>query len=114
MFSTWEQIPNIIQNKDGRPSWTLNESEKTRLQTLYENNTPYIRICIVALTILQLIWEIMLLATCVYFHNMPSKLIGALLAVAGWLVTYQWWYKLVQTGHQNGPTLPGVGRVKYL
>jgi hypothetical protein len=52
----------------------------------------------------------MLLATAVYFHNMPSKLFGAMLAILGWFISYQGLYK-----RDNAiPCLPGQGRIKYI
>jgi len=75
---------------------------------------PYIRLLIFILTLLTLLWELMLLATILYFHNMPQKLTGAAFAATGWFLSYRVWYmpKVSRmTAWTPGP--PGRGLIRY-
>lgn len=109
-FSTWSTISEVIENKDGKPSWNLSPDDAETLRYLYKQNTPFVQCLIVLLTFLQFTWEVMLLATSVYFHTMPSKLVGLSLAILGWFLTYQWWYKQIDAV----PSRPGMGKFRYM
>ena len=69
----------------------------------------------VALSLLTLLWELMLLATAIYFHNLPQKLTGAAFAALGWFISYRVWYlptTAAMTAWTPGPT--GRGVIKYM
>ena len=76
----------------------------------YTKHLPYVRATVVVLTLMQLIWELMLLTTTLFFHNMPQKLMGGTFAVICWLLSYQIWFK-VET---LPPGPPGKGLFKYM
>jgi len=88
--------------------------ELDRVQFAYSWSLPYIRLLVVALTLLTLLWELMLLATIFYFHNMPQKLTGAAFAAIGWFLAYRVWY-LPSTSKLTmwTPGLPGCGLIRY-
>ena len=54
--------------------------------------------------VLMLIWMVMLVVTCLYFHTFYSKALGASCGIASWMVTYNEWYK-----YDFSPGLPGFG-----
>jgi len=70
----------------------------------YAINTEYVNICydvcVNALLILMVLWEIMLFFTCVYFHTLLQKLLGMLFGVA---VTYIC-HKIFNMNHPMLPT----------
>lgn len=106
----WERIDEIIRKESTNPISRFSEDKLAQLKTLYEENTPRIRCMIVVLTLLSLIWEVMLLSTIVYFHNLAQKLVGACFAALGWFISYRFWYKWKSWT----PGLAGQGDLKYL
>ncbi|XP_034027442.1 fat storage-inducing transmembrane protein 2 [Thalassophryne amazonica] len=46
----------------------------------------------VALNLIVTIWVWMFVCTSVYFHDLSHKLLGTLCGLAGWFVTYRFWY----------------------
>lgn len=56
--------------------------------------TPLVRVLFVALALLSLLADTALVLTAVYYHTMPSKVFGCLLAVVFWLLTYCLLYRL--------------------
>ena len=54
-------------------------------------------------SLLLLLWEFMLVCTTVYFHNVQQKVLGALIALFTWYVTYRVWYK-----NELSPGVPWV------
>ncbi|XP_074662038.1 acyl-coenzyme A diphosphatase FITM2-like [Tubulanus polymorphus] len=87
----WDKIRNFIFEEE-KEMKNLNESELIVLKDSFNQFTIYIRILFIILTLLLLLWELMLIATVVYFHNMPQKLIAALIAVCNWFITYHIWF----------------------
>lgn len=105
----WERIADIVKDEEEKPSGRFRESELLKLQELYANNTPYVRGLAVSLMVLTFIFEIMLLGTTIYFHNMPQKLTAAALGVLGWFLTYRVWYK-----SEYSPGEVGNGKFRYM
>ena len=56
--------------------------------------TPLVRVLFVALALLSLVADWSLVLTAVYYHTMPSKVLGCLLALLFWLLTYCLLYRL--------------------
>ncbi|XP_066834480.1 acyl-coenzyme A diphosphatase FITM2 isoform X1 [Anser cygnoides] len=46
----------------------------------------------VSLCFLTMIWVFMFVCTAVYFHDFSQKLLGALIGLSAWYVTYRVWY----------------------
>ncbi|XP_069739839.1 acyl-coenzyme A diphosphatase FITM2 [Narcine bancroftii] len=46
----------------------------------------------IALNILFLLWIWMFFCTAVYFHDLPQKMIGTILGISAWYLTYKFWY----------------------
>ncbi|XP_030749998.1 fat storage-inducing transmembrane protein [Sitophilus oryzae] len=92
------------------PLRNLSEAEFKTLQFNYEKYTPYIRGFFVLITLFQILWDVMLVSTMLYYHVMIEKFVGGCLAILTWFFTYRFWYvhpKLL-------PKLPGEGVFKYI
>ncbi|CAH1367368.1 unnamed protein product [Tenebrio molitor] len=88
----------------------LTDDEMRELQFNYKKYTPYIRGLFVAITIFQIMWDVMLVCTMLYYHVMIEKFLGGVLAILTWFFTYRMWY-----AHPKlYPKLPGQGVFKYI
>ncbi|CAF0707118.1 unnamed protein product [Brachionus calyciflorus] len=74
-----------------------------RSKKLYETLLPFIKLNFIFIGFLSLIWEVMLLSTCLYFHTMMHKVLAAFSAIAIWFLTYKTWYE-----NKNLPLSPGL------
>lgn len=54
------------------PLRNLKTEEIATLRYLYEKYTPIIKLLFVAITVLQVLWDIMLVCTMLYYHRMVS------------------------------------------
>lgn len=54
--------------------------------------SPLVDLFFTCLSLLLLLWEFMLVCTTVYFHTVQQKVLGALIALFTWHVTYGIWY----------------------
>ncbi|XP_022244232.1 FIT family protein CG10671-like [Limulus polyphemus] len=108
----WERIGELIvrnnEFEDESPLKKLSEEQMYKLKTSYEQFTPYVRVTFVFMTVLLLIWDVMLMTTILYYHNMVQKLAGGLIAIGIWFITYRIWYRM-----KYSPGLPGEGLFKY-
>lgn len=107
----WERISDLIRNEEFEeesPLKPLTEDELNHLRENYFKYTPYVRSAFVALTLLSILWDVMLVATIMYFHSMVQKFVGGSIAILMWYLTYKWWFK-----QPSSPGLPGQGCFKY-
>jgi hypothetical protein len=74
------------------PLRNLGDEEIEKLKELYTKYTPIIRLLFVAMTILQLLWDVMLVATMLYYHRMIEKFLSGVIAILTWFFTYRAWY----------------------
>lgn len=91
------------------PLRNLNDREIKSLKSLYERYTPAIRTLFIGMSVLQVLWDIMLVGTMLYYHNMLEKVLSGIFAILTWFFTYRAWYpksKLI-------PDLPGQGLFNY-
>ncbi|XP_013777312.2 FIT family protein CG10671-like [Limulus polyphemus] len=86
----------------------LSENEISELRKSYKKLTPFVQLTFVLMTILLLMWDVMLMATIVYFHSIAQKSVGGIIATGAWLVTY---CKLFRMKHSPG--LPGEGLLRF-
>ena len=106
-FKGWEGIADLMKVEE-ESSPKIKPEQVDFLKLHYDVWTPVIKVFFVLLTVLSVLWEAMLIATVLYFHNMPQKLLGALTAVTVWFISYRvvfrasWW-----------PSLPGQGKIYY-
>ena len=104
----WERIVDV--REELHPTTRMSNEELQYMKEKYSDNLPYVRGLVLAVTILQIIWEWMLLTTTLFFHNMPQKLLGATFAIFAWFLSYQLWFKMDTL--PPGPT--GKGLFKYM
>lgn len=74
------------------PLRNLNSEEISTLRQLYQKYTPIIKLLFVAITVLQLLWDVMLVCTMLYYHRMVEKVVGGVIAIITWYFTYHAWY----------------------
>lgn len=98
----WEYIKEHIRNEEHNrqvgesvstnPLRNLNDKDMKTLKTLYEKYTPAIRTLFIGVTVLQLLWDIMLVCTMLYFHRMIEKVLSGIFAIVTWYFCYRFWY----------------------
>lgn len=106
----WERIGEMIQQyefDDDSPLKNLNEQQLGELKVSYGCLSLYVKLSFVAITLLGLLWDFMLVCTTLYFHSMVQKVVGGLVAVLLWFITYQVWYPVTMPG------MPGDGPFRY-
>lgn len=117
----WEGVADMIREEEYNrskcetnsnilsPLRNLSSDEFEKLKASYPKLTPYIRTLFILITCLIIIWDIMLVTTVLFYHNMLEKLIAALSAIITWYFTYYLWY----SSPKLLPALPGEGLFKY-
>lgn len=92
------------------PLRLLSTADFAVLQRSYERYTPYIRGLVITITFYQIMWDVMLVCTMLYYHIMIEKFLGGICAILTWFVTYRVWYE-----HPLFlPRLPGNGMFRYM
>nr|CAG4647991.1 EOG090X07YX [Moina brachiata]SVE93071.1 EOG090X07YX [Moina brachiata] len=116
----WEGIKDHLRNEEHNrtaidagvqtPLDSLTNEQLTILKEKYEKYTPYIRLSFISMTLLTIIWDVMLVATVLYFHSTPEKFAASVIAVVIWFFTYRFVY------HRRilGIPLPGEGSFQYM
>lgn len=116
----WERIKDYIRDeKHSRslndksasvnPLKNINSEDLKVLQISYEKFTPYVRALVIAIAMLQLLWDVMLVSTILYYHIMVEKFISGVIAILTWFITYRIWFTIPNVL----PNLPGQGIFKY-
>ncbi|XP_053606907.1 acyl-coenzyme A diphosphatase FITM2 [Plodia interpunctella] len=116
----WERIKDYIRDErysrsvddksvSTNPLKNINADELEVLRVSYDNFTPYVRAFLIAISLLQLLWDVMLVSTILYYHIMVEKFISGVIAILTWFVTYRVWYTIPNIV----PNLPGDGIFKY-
>ncbi|XP_060520731.1 acyl-coenzyme A diphosphatase FITM2 [Cylas formicarius] len=101
---------NKQTNQNSNPLRNLSENEFKNLNTNYEKCTIYIRSLFIIITIFQILWDVMLVSTMLYYHVMIEKFLGGCIAILTWFFTYRLWFN-----HPSLlPRLPGEGVFKYI
>lgn len=90
------------------PLRNLDDTELRHLKFLYDRFTPLIRILFIAISALQLLWDVMLVCTMLYFHKMVEKFVSGVIAILVWYFTYRFWYP-----SDVLPDVPGSGNFVY-
>lgn len=95
-------------NSEINPLRNLSDNDLKYLKFLYEKFTPLIKILFIAISALQLLWDVMLVCTMLYFHKMVEKFVSGAIAICVWYFTYRFWYPSVVL-----PDAPGTGNFIY-
>ncbi|RXG57940.1 FIT family protein [Armadillidium vulgare] len=116
----WEGIRDLLRVEEhGRMEGCADGEDKTTLSALsqkdlvvlkenYETWTPVIRFLFLCMTLVSLLSDVMLACTVIYFHTMPQKVAGGVIAIGTWYFTYRFWFK-----YESSPGLPGKGLFSY-
>lgn len=97
----WENIKEHMRNEEHNrsvreeslnPLRHLEETELKLVKTMYEKYTPTIRFLFISMTALQLLWDVMLVSTMLYYHSMIEKFLSGVFAILTWFFTYRLWY----------------------
>lgn len=99
----WESIKEHLRNElydrsqlessSTNPLRNLTEDQISKLKSLYERLTPIIHTLFIGMSALQLLWDIMLIGTMLYYHRMAEKFISGIIAIFTWYFTYRFWYR---------------------
>uniref|UniRef100_A0AAG5D6Z4 Uncharacterized protein n=1 Tax=Anopheles atroparvus TaxID=41427 RepID=A0AAG5D6Z4_ANOAO len=101
----WESIKDLMRNEEhnrssnessqtSNPLKSLKDEDLKALKYFYNRFTPTIRLLFVGMTMLQLLWDVMLVGTMLYHHRMAEKVLSGIIAVVSWFVTYRAWYPI--------------------
>jgi len=116
----WEAITDHLRNEEHNrsseeggpitPLDPLSSEELVLVKEKFEKFTPYIRMVFIGMTILVLVWDVMLVATIIYFHSTPEKFVASVISVLVWFFTYRFVF------HRRliGIPLPGEGVIRYM
>lgn len=114
----WDSIKDYLRNEEynrmtretsnTNPLRNLSDAELRVVKIDYEKHTAYIRLLFIAMTLLQLLWDVMLLFTMMYYHRMIEKVISGLIAIGTWFLTYRVWYP-----NSMFPSAAGTGQFIY-
>lgn len=115
----WEGIKDLIVKEEHSRN-TPNETSTGHMRNLSSDDlefvkkahallTPYLRGLFVAMTLQQILWDIMLVSTMLYYHIMLEKMLGCIVAIGTWYLTYHCWYKIADAG----VSAPGEGLFRY-
>lgn len=115
----WESIREHLRNEEHNratreasntnPLRNLSANDFQTVKATYEKYTPYIRLLFIAMTVLQVLWDVMLLCTMMYYHKMIEKLLSGMFAILTWFFTYHAWYST----HSLLPNAAGSGQFNY-
>lgn len=90
------------------PLKQLSDKEVENLRSLYERYSVKINILFIAMAALQLLWDVMLVGTMLYYHRMIEKFLGGVIAIFTWYFTYRFWYPSALL-----PDVPAKGVFQY-
>lgn len=115
----WESISDLVMHEEHTrqkstevstgPLRSLSDGDLGFLKKAHKTFTPYLRALFVVLTMQQLLCDVMLVSTLLYYHIMVEKFLGGVCAVVTWYATYHWLFK--QSG--LGLNAPADGLFKY-
>lgn len=86
---------NIAERSSTNPLRNLSDEQVKNLNFLYERLTPAIRTLFIGISALQLLWDVMLVGTMLYYHKMIEKVLSGIIAILTWYFTYRFWYPSV-------------------
>lgn len=90
----WNRLDRfVLSNSDVVRSNCVTAGDIVNIKRSYKKLNVNIKIMTAVLSLLTILWDFMLLCTVVYFHNMPSKLTGVLVALCCWFLSYRCLFK---------------------
>ncbi|KER33066.1 hypothetical protein X801_03335 [Opisthorchis viverrini] len=93
---------------------TVNEIKVMR--SAFCRLTGSIRFLFSFVSFLCILWDIMFVVTVVYFHTMPTKLLGTVLGVSCWFIAYRVVFPCTKNGKWFGfaPGMPGESPLEFM
>lgn len=98
-FINWPLLKYYIKREDDNSSEgelnssktfkSLSENDTEMLKWCFKKFTPYINSLFIGITILQMLWDIMLIITILYYHISYEKIIGGGIAILSWYFIYR-------------------------
>nr|CAG4646342.1 EOG090X07YX [Macrothrix elegans] len=117
---SWETIKDHLrieihnrtteQSSQSTPLESLTLKQLETANQSFETLTPLIRILFIGMTILVVVWDVMLMATIIYFHSTPEKFVASIVATLIWFFTYRFMFN----SQIAGIPLPGEGVFRYI
>lgn len=86
----WDQIPAAANSL-----LTVGSKSKAVIKHKYMITRLFVDVLFVVNCSLGLLWHLMLIATCLYFHTFIDKALGASAAIISWMLTYNSWFKSI-------------------
>ena len=86
-------ISEEIQVKKRWPTKQRNTRGATWFHRRHALLSPLVELLFIFISLLLVLWEFMLVCTAVYFHKVHQKVLGALVALFTWYVSYEVWYE---------------------
>lgn len=116
----WEKIKDYIRDEEYyrsvddktvnmNPLKNIDKDDLEILKASYNKYTPYVRALFIAICCLQILWDVMLVATILYYHIMVEKFVSGIIAILTWFITYRIWYNIPNVL----PNSPGDALFKY-
>lgn len=96
ILNLWHRFDRfVLSNSESvRSSNSLvSANDIANIKRFYRKLNVNIKIVTAILSLLTILWDVMLICTIIYFHNMPSKLTGVLVALFCWFVSYRCLFK---------------------
>jgi len=91
-FRNWPSSPKTAASpKKGTTTQKGTTTSKSEFDE-HQRNTRTIQWLFLVVLAVHLVWDLQLVITCLYYHTISHKVIGALFAVLSWFVTYKCWY----------------------
>ncbi|VDD81360.1 unnamed protein product [Mesocestoides corti] len=86
------------------------------MRSAYSRLTMNLRTVFCTTACISLLWDFMFLITIIYFHSMPSKLLGTSVGISCWFVCYRCLFPHLEVGAFGGlaPGMPGDGPVHFV
>lgn len=103
-INNWDNIKSHLRNEEHNrkhsgspiaeinPLRNLKDDQIVTLKYLYGKYTPAIKALFVGMTVLQVLWDVMLVCTMLYYHRMIEKVLSGIFAILTWYFTYRAWY----------------------
>ncbi|KAL3319089.1 fat storage-inducing transmembrane protein 2 [Cichlidogyrus casuarinus] len=94
----------------------LKPNQLKTMRSSFNRLSNLLRMTFNFLSILLMLWDFILLTTVIYFHTMPTKLLGCLFAIGCWFIGYRVVFPSTQSGAALGiaPGMPGDGPIWFM
>ncbi|XP_059164953.1 acyl-coenzyme A diphosphatase FITM2-like [Physella acuta] len=113
-YKDWKKLGTILEDEDLPNKRNLTEEEILQAQINYKTLTPFIKMLLIFITVIQILFEFMLLTSTVYrFHTLGQKVTASFVAVICWFLSYRVLYR---SGNPFPfmPVMPGTSPLNFM